>query len=418
MKNILLLFELFFTIVLSPTISSAQWIAANPTLSGIYVGNLAVIGRNLYAGIPSRGVYLSTNDGASWTPLNSGLTNIYVNALSVYGTNLYAGTDGGGVFILTNTDTSWIATSVGPRNTHSLLVTSNGVGGTNLFAGTYRGGVFLSTDNGISWTTVNAGLTYASPSMSDVTTIQVLFAHGTDLFAGTNGYGDLYLSTNNGTNWTSVNAGLEGSNVYALASSGTDLFAGTMNRGVCLSTDNGTIWTAVDTGLRLVTSLAVVGKCLFAGTYTGVFLSTNNGTNWTDVSTGLTNTSIQTLIVFDSYLFAGGNGGMWRRPLSEMITTGVEHYPNPIPVHLALLQNFPNPFNSTTTIPFSLASKSYVSLKVFDLLGREVATIVSEDLGPGNYSRRWNANNNSSGAYFCRLQIESFIETRLLLLLK
>ena len=89
-----------------------------------------------------------------------------------------------------------------------------------------------------------------------------------------------------------------------------------------------------------------------------------------------------------------------------------------MPGHFSLDQNYPNPFNPSTTISFSLPAKSFVSLKVFDIVGKEVATIVSEEMPAGNYSRYWNAASVSSGVYFCRLQAISFIETRKLVLLR
>src|SRR4030042_1940243 len=66
----------------------------------------------------------------------------------------------------------------------------------------------------------------------------------------------------------------------------------------------------------------------------------------------------------------------------------------------SLSQNYPNPFNPATTINFTLALPSFVSLKVFDLLGKEVAIIVSEEMKAGAYSRQWNAEHLSSGIYF------------------
>jgi hypothetical protein len=83
-----------------------------------------------------------------------------------------------------------------------------------------------------------------------------------------------------------------------------------------------------------------------------------------------------------------------------------------------LNQNYPNPFNPTTTITFSVGTYSYTSLRVYDVLGREVATIVSEKLPAGNYSRQWNAANMPSGIYFYRLQAGSFTQTKKLILLK
>jgi hypothetical protein len=69
-----------------------------------------------------------------------------------------------------------------------------------------------------------------------------------------------------------------------------------------------------------------------------------------------------------------------------------------------LSQNYPNPFNPSTIISFTLPSKSFVSLKVIDVLGRAVATLVSDEMPAGNYSRQWNAANMSSGIYFYRVQ--------------
>jgi hypothetical protein len=83
-----------------------------------------------------------------------------------------------------------------------------------------------------------------------------------------------------------------------------------------------------------------------------------------------------------------------------------------------LHQNYPNPFNPSTIISFSLPSKSFVSLKVFDLIGREVATILSQEMQAGSHSQQWNTTNMTSGVYFYRLQAGSFIETKKLIMLK
>jgi hypothetical protein len=105
--------------------------------------------------------------------------------------------------------------------------------------------------------------------------------------------------------------------------------------------------------------------------------------------------------------------------LRNSIITSVPHRANDLlPQVLHLEQNYPNPFNPSTTISFSLPSKSFVSLKVFDLIGREVATIISADMQAGSYSRQWNASDLPSGAYFYRLQAGLFAETKKLILLK
>ncbi|MGD1045297.1 MAG: putative Ig domain-containing protein [Bacteroidota bacterium] len=98
--------------------------------------------------------------------------------------------------------------------------------------------------------------------------------------------------------------------------------------------------------------------------------------------------------------------------------TGVEENKERPPKELMLYQNYPDPFNPTTTIAFYLPSKSYVSLKIFDIIGREVATIISEEMSAGSYSKQWNAANTPSGVYFYRLQARSFSQTKKLVLLR
>jgi hypothetical protein len=106
--------------------------------------------------------------------------------------------------------------------------------------------------------------------------------------------------------------------------------------------------------------------------------------------------------------------------------TAIDREPYSVPTRLALSQNYPNPFNPSTTISFSLRAKLFVSLKVFDLMGREVASLVSQELSAGQHSREWNASGMPSGVYFCRLQARPtdggragvFIDSRKLVLLK
>ncbi len=89
-----------------------------------------------------------------------------------------------------------------------------------------------------------------------------------------------------------------------------------------------------------------------------------------------------------------------------------------VPTEYALHQNYPNPFNPTTTIRYDVRETGLVSLKVFDLLGRETATLVSEKLMPGSYTVAWDASSFPSGVYFCRMEAKEFTQIRKLLLVK
>jgi len=103
--------------------------------------------------------------------------------------------------------------------------------------------------------------------------------------------------------------------------------------------------------------------------------------------------------------------------LEEMITS-VAQEPSHLPERFVLNQNYPNPFNPNTTISFSLSSQLFVSLKVFDLIGSEVASLISGELSAGTHSIQWNAEGMTSGVYFYRLQTDKSTEMKKLVLLK
>ncbi|MBW7888529.1 MAG: T9SS type A sorting domain-containing protein [Bacteroidetes bacterium] len=105
-------------------------------------------------------------------------------------------------------------------------------------------------------------------------------------------------------------------------------------------------------------------------------------------------------------------------PHSEYITTVERTNEKIIPSEFSLHQNFPNPFNPSTTITFALPQAEKVTVKVFDLLGKEVETLVHEHLEAGTYQRQWNPQNLSSGIYFCRFHAGNFTALRKMILLK
>jgi serine protease len=92
--------------------------------------------------------------------------------------------------------------------------------------------------------------------------------------------------------------------------------------------------------------------------------------------------------------------------------------PNTIPLAFALEQNYPNPFNPTTHLQFSIADFQFVTLKIYDVLGRDVATLVNEQKSPGTYIVNFDGSSFASGVYFYRLRAGSFVSTKRMVLLK
>ena len=249
--------------------------------------------------------------------------------------------------------------------------------------------------------------------------VYALAVSGANLFAGT-WQGGVFLSTDNGNNWEPVNSGITSNTVKCFAVSDSGLFAGTIDAGIFLSKDNGASWKAVNNGLAnlSIQSLAVSGSNLFAGTMgSGVFLSTNSGANWKSFNEGSINNSIYNLTISDTNLYASTGNGVWRRSLLE-IATGVKGGQNDMPQKYLLLQNYPNPFNPITIIKYSVSKTSFVTIKVYDILGREIKTLVNSEKLWGDYEIKFDGSNLTSGIYIYRMHAGNFVETKKLLLLK
>ncbi|PJC59561.1 MAG: hypothetical protein CO025_05790, partial [Ignavibacteria bacterium CG_4_9_14_0_2_um_filter_37_13] len=152
-----------------------------------------------------------------------------------------------------------------------------------------------------------------------------------------------------------------------------------------------------------------------------------NGTSWSELTTdtiGLGNKILSpyALAVNSSYYFAAYwrtvsgtiTSSVYRLPLTTTSLTSEKSIPNSY--HLS--QNYPNPFNPSTTISWQLAASSFVTLKVHNVLGKEVAALVNEEVQAGMHSVNFDASHLSSGIYFYTLKTNSFMQTKKMILLR
>jgi photosystem II stability/assembly factor-like uncharacterized protein len=393
--------------------SGQTWTPINAGLALTNIYSLTAAGSDLYAGT-SAGVAISTDEGASWTNTDVGAGAI--NAVAVNGTTIAAATSGNGISLSTDNGSTWNDISVGQPFMTGYAVAFSG---SNLIVGTGGSGLYMTTDNGTDWT----------PLGFNDTTFTVLGVNGSTILAASSGQGT-YRSTNNGSTWSKITAGLGDTDyVSQFAYVGSSVYVATQGYGVYRSTDNGVSWTVVGTGLLNadlstpdVTSLVSDGTNLYAGdqgsSSAGVFSLLNITGTWHAATTGFTNKYITSLAIVGTQLFAGTLGaGVWSRSLAQL-TTAVQESKSVLPTAFALAQNYPNPFNPSTTISYELPTNSRVTLKIFNLLGQEVATLVDGQQDAGSHALQWNAANVSSGVYFYRLQADNFSQTRKLLLLK
>ena len=423
------------------------------------------------------GVYKTTNAGTSWEFLNNGMvsdtsTQNFTNPLP-FGYyissgvvdkdgNFIVGTDSAGVFRSIDHGKTWLQTSLTVPLITSVTFDSHG----NPWAASLNNGVFKSTDNGASWmTTDNSGsmtrdrkfytltafianvpsggsdsthmiaepivfggndwgvyryfedLDIWSPTGTINTTVSAITSLSTDIVASTLN-GDVYIYPGGWTEWKYK--GRIGVRVAAIVGNSTGMLFAVGPNGVFRSIDKGASWIQKNFGIldtNLVSAAVDKAGNIFVGSYQSgdIYKSTDKGDSWTRFATLAYPVRCLFIDIAGGNIYAAAAGRFFQ---SAAVPTSVFQTLNVPPKDFLLEQNYPNPFNPTTTITFSVGTYNYTSLRVYDVLGREVAIIFSGELPAGSYTKQWNANGLPSGIYFYRLSSGSFTETKKLVLLK
>lgn len=386
-----------------------QWVQKYLNMgSNAVIYSLATMNGVVFAGSGGHGLHYTFSNGDDWsTELTYTTIDGTIWCLALGGAGMYAGLSNDGVYVSPN-GFNWTKTSLGDFDVRSIAVDGNTV-----YAGTWANGIYKSVNGGATWT--QSGL-----NTMNVTAVTIF---GNKVFAGTHDSDSpkgVYISTDNGTSWNQ--SSLNNKVISSFAVQGSNIFAGTFSynpSGVFISTDYGSTWSVTSLNNKLVNTVFAYNGMLFAGVYNGgVFYSSNNGTTWTAKNEGFsTLPSVYSFIVANSYIFAGTYAyAVWRRPVSDVI--GIQNISTEIPSAYSLNQNFPNPFNPTTKIRFDIAKFDDVNITVYDVLGRNVTTLVNEKLNPGSYEVNWDATGFTSGVYFYKMETPDFSKTMKMILMK
>lgn len=419
------------------TDNGTTWNEVMNGMSSSYFNSIFILGANSFTG-SSSGIYLSTNNGALWTEKNIGITGMEINSLLYAGGYIFASTGNGvfrsssngddctktglggadlfasinntiftstssGVFKTTNFGVNWIQIS-----TNIIYAQSITASGNSLFVGTSNKGIWRTTNFGDTWDTVNTGI-----ASHDIT---AMGSYNGVIYCGTWNEWWVYKSTNNGNSW--INMGLEG-HILDFAFDGNNVMVGRCD--TIFRTSNGGInWFPVSYGVTMFcenTRLYQAGSNVFVSSCGNLFMTTNFGTNWILKTQGMENQPIRSFASSNDKVFAGTyNSSVWRRDLTEII--GINKISTNVPDKYLLYQNYPNPFNPSTVIKYQIKDSRFVTLKVYDILGKEVATLVNEKQTPGVYEVKFDGLGLSSGIYFYKLVTNNFSKTKKLILLK
>ena len=332
---------------------------------------------------------------------NIGLHN--VNAVDVDETGgVYAGTDGEGLFYLRENGGKWINICQSPY-----ILNVKKLNETILAATTDY--LIRSTDEGNTWenTPVNSGV--------DNNAIEI--NNNGDVWA--TGYvGKLYKSTDSGLTFdlsNTLNFSLvDRNNLYVNDSL---IFMGdlTVGKGIFYSTDYGIAWEN-RYHHRTIASVGGNGNYIIAGTFRDIIYSTNSGSTLDSIPYPQEFYGSVTEIEFDKngqLFFGTSSNGLYEMDF----VVSIEDDP-PINKDFYLSQNYPNPFNPTTNISYSISQRSFVTLKIYDVLGNEITTLINKEMQSGSYEVEFDASNLPSGIYFYQIRAGAFVDTKKLVLMK
>jgi photosystem II stability/assembly factor-like uncharacterized protein len=411
-------FFLLWTLVSMVTISKGQWVQQSSPVSTDFLGvnftsssNGWIVGRN--------GTILhTTNGGVNWlvqsSPTAEPLNKIvFIDSLQGYivgDGNTILATDNGGVTWRTIYDGN-------PNYSNYYGITLS----RNYSMGWIVGGKYSAGSTSI----LGMHLGYTAPLMLgylgrgvgiDFIDEQVGWACGDGWW--------IMKTTNGGNSWIQQTSGVMGGpwGFQEIKFFNAEVGIAVGDSGVIQKTVNGgATWYNVRKKDELLFSVSVHNDSVayLVGSKKAVMVTTNQGETWNSQDT-----PISSSITFGQVFFinekegwiVGSNGTILHTTNGGV--TAIQENTYTLPDEFNLKPAYPNPFNPSTTLEFDIPRTSYISMKVYDIMGREVETLVNEELNVGSYTVKWDATKYSSGVYFYKLHSENFTEMKKMLLVR
>lgn len=352
---------------------------------------------NLVAGTWGGNIYRSTDSGLNWTKLNDDMTKNFIWSIAIASDGvMYAGTEKG-VYKSDAEGTNWTAAGLADKDVRSVVIHND-----KIYAATWGTGIFVSQDGGDNWTSVNddfIGLNIHS----------ILFDSNGNLIIATFDDG-IYKSADLGSTYSKVN--IDYPHIWTLGKTSDDLLiAGTYGNGIYTSADNGENWSKeFAVTAQYIYSVSVDGSDnLYASSWrSGVFaLSAGGGLNksavgnWIDM--GLDGFGVSSLLTDPNSLtvYAGTSEGDIYKDADGL--TGISEIKNGVKT-FKVENNYPNPFNPSTNIKFTLPRSAKVTVEVFNVLGEKVLDLINgKEFSEGSHIVPFNAGKLPSGPYIYRI---------------
>jgi len=382
-------------------------------------------------------VFRTSNGGSNWSscivPTNKLLSSCYFfNAQ----TGIVVGRLGTSLKT-TNNGVNWIVLNMNTSYNLTSLTFVNG----NIGYCTGGEGVFKSSDQGNSWQTV-------LDSNFNLSECYFLNENTGYVCGGDGPHPDkIFKTSNGGTTWSSIpthyntihkhitflneNTGFTGG--VENAPSVTPFFK-TTNAGLNWSPISLPLPVPADYSVKSInfvnnsTIIILIGR-YYSGGGSDLFVTKNSGMNWEHYSDRFDYATVYSVLlnnlftVNNSLSYGVGDDGSILKFDKDINIIRINNISQTIPNNFSLSQNYPNPFNPQTKIKFDIpvnvkGQTQNVKLVIYDLLGREVTTLVNEQLKPGSYEIDWDGSNFSSSVYFYKIISGDFVETKKMVLMK
>ncbi len=360
-----------------------------------------------------RNAYRSLNGGIDWDTILVNTPSAGQNIAVDSSLNIYVSNQSNGLFKSTNGGLNWTQIPVSVFNNFSVQCVCCGKNGW-IYVGTSNGGVFRSTDY---------GATFPVSSLSGILVVMLKIDRFNPnyIYAGGSGVSSnfgFFFSTDAGSTWSDNTNPI---NNFDLAqSSNGDIFTVSTSTGFPLSksTNHGLNWTTIYSFGDFRRGICIDSRdYIYTSGNSGIYRSSDGGVSFLSWNVAY---SSQKVVAYQNKVFlavsGNTNGGVYI--YTDTTLSNVNPVGKITPVAYSLFQNYPNPFNPTTNIQFDIPKSSYVKLKIFDMLGKEITTLVNDRLQAGSYRVNWNASQYSNGVYYYNITAGDFSKTRKMILIK
>jgi photosystem II stability/assembly factor-like uncharacterized protein len=397
-------------------------------VQGLGTGNAIAVGTSSIAGSVFDQISRSTNGGITWStvPYSTTSTTSFNDIEMINDNTGYACGTLGAIYRTTNAGANWDSVStggvIGSLNLSKIDFIDANTGW--VFSKSYITGdsstIFKTTNSGTTWTKQRL-----SPAFTSMGGYQVYGAWMVDANTGycINYTPRPYKTTNGGVTWDSMST-IDRYNGFLygikMLNANTGYIVGGGGR-IYKTTNAGELWDTLSIPTRLFSNYAVdfinpsVGMVI--GSSGTCWYTSNGGVNWITKNTnGTIMYGCQLLPNTMSY-GVGSAGVIMKNSTLITVIAGTE---TETPASFALMQNYPNPFNPTTTISFALPKLAVVTLKIYDVAGREVMRLVNnQQFGAGIQKMQFNGSTLSSGVYFYSLIVDNnLVDTKRMVLVK